>query len=58
MLVMGFTGEAKNVAKEAAIELERTNQETLFQRKEEDLIDLADLKKLATALLQMEQIED
>ncbi len=53
-----IAGEARNVAKEASIELARTNEETLFQRKEENVIDLADLKKLATALLQMEQIED
>lgn len=53
-----IAGEAKNVAKEATIELERVNEATLFRQKEENVIDLADLKKLATALIQMEQIED
>jgi Rha family phage regulatory protein len=43
--------EAKNVAKEASIELECSNETDLFRQKEENIINLADLKKLATALL-------
>ncbi|TAG00650.1 MAG: hypothetical protein EAZ44_09215 [Cytophagia bacterium] len=50
--------EAKNVAKEASIELEKTNEETLFHKKEEEIINLSELKKLATALLQMEMMEE
>jgi hypothetical protein len=53
-----MAGEAKNVAREATIGLERANEATLFRQREENVIDLADLKKLTTALLQMEQIED
>jgi Rha family phage regulatory protein len=52
-----IAGEAKNVAKEASIELERNNEATLFREKEENLIDLAGLKKLATALLEIDKIE-
>ena len=52
-----MAGEAKNVAKEARIELERTNEATLFRPKEDNLINLADLKKLTTALLELDNIE-
>jgi Rha family phage regulatory protein len=52
-----MAGEAKSVAKEARIELERTNEATLFRPKEENLINLADLKKLTTALLELDNIE-
>jgi len=52
-----IAGEAKDIAKEASVELERTNEATLFRQKEENVINLADLKKLATALLEMDKIE-
>jgi hypothetical protein len=47
--------EAKNVTKEVSIELMRTNETDLFREKEENLINLADLKKLAAALLTIEE---
>jgi hypothetical protein len=49
-----ISGEAKDFAQRSNLALERANETNLFQEKEEDLIDMNQLKRLAGQLLKVQ----